>query len=354
MNKNNHVLIKNIYYMLSYAFKALKQAHYEDMAKEEFENIHDLFAAILAKGIGLQIKRGLHREYLHQAEELATVRGKIDLQQTIRNRISKKHVINCEYDELSEDNVLNQILKATALLLIKHDRVDRVRKEDLKKVMLFFSNVSDVDLSAIKWTQLSFHRNNSTYQMLIGICRLVAEGMLLTKEKGVHKLAAFVDDEHMHKLYEAFILEYYKQEHPWIRIEPPEIQWDIDDGVFDRLPRMISDVTLTHGNKTLIIDAKYYSTILQQYYDAHTIRSMHLYQIYSYVKNKAAAFPHQEVSGLLLYARTDESIQPNDSYEMGGNTIGVQTLDLNKEFSSIAGELDEIARKFLIGEQFYG
>jgi 5-methylcytosine-specific restriction enzyme subunit McrC len=190
--------------------------------------------------------------------------------------------------------------------------------------------------------------------MLIGICRLVAEGMLLTKEKGVHKLAAFVDDEHMHKLYEAFILEYYKQEHPWIRIEPPEIQWDIDDGVFDRLPRMISDVTLTHGNKTLIIDAKYYSRILQQYYDAHTIRSMHLYQIYSYVKNKAAAFPHQEVSGLLLYARTDESIQPNDSYEMGGNTIGVQTLDLNKEFSSIAGELDEIARKFLIGEQFYG
>ena len=348
MNKNKHILIKNIYYMLSYSFNALRQAHYEDMAKEEFENIHDLFAAILTKGVGLQIKRGLYREYLPQSEELATVRGKINLSQTIHSKISRKHKINCEYDELSEDNALNQILKATAIILIGHNHVDRTRKNELKKVMLFFSNISDIDLSTIKWGQLSFHRNNSTYKMLIGICQLIAEGMLLTTEKGIHKLATFIDDVRMHKLYEAFILEYYKKEHHWLKIDPPEIQWDIDDNVSEKLPRMISDVTLTHKNKTLIIEAKYYSRTLQQYYDAHTIRSMHLYQIYTYVKNKAAKFPHQNVSGILLYARTDEFVLPNNSYNMGGNNINVRTLDLNKEFSCIASELDEIVSKLLV------
>lgn len=32
---------------------------YEDVATEEFENMHNLFAAILTKGISRQLKRGL-------------------------------------------------------------------------------------------------------------------------------------------------------------------------------------------------------------------------------------------------------------------------------------------------------
>ena len=39
--------------MLSYAFTTLKQSVYENIEKEPFDNIHNLFAAILAKGIGL-------------------------------------------------------------------------------------------------------------------------------------------------------------------------------------------------------------------------------------------------------------------------------------------------------------
>ena len=48
--------VKNIYYMLAYAFQVLKQKNYEDIAAEEFDDVQDLFAAILAKGIS-QIKR---------------------------------------------------------------------------------------------------------------------------------------------------------------------------------------------------------------------------------------------------------------------------------------------------------
>ena len=49
--------------MLSYAFTTLNQGGYEDIATEEFENMHNLFAAILAKGISRQLKQGLYREY---------------------------------------------------------------------------------------------------------------------------------------------------------------------------------------------------------------------------------------------------------------------------------------------------
>ena len=54
--------------MLSYAFTILKQSPYETIEKEPFDNINNLFAAILAKGIGLQLKQGLYREYTHRVE----------------------------------------------------------------------------------------------------------------------------------------------------------------------------------------------------------------------------------------------------------------------------------------------
>ena len=66
MIKDKSIFIKNIYYMLSYAFTTLNQGGYEDVATEEFENIHNLFAAILAKGISRQLKQGLYREYLNR------------------------------------------------------------------------------------------------------------------------------------------------------------------------------------------------------------------------------------------------------------------------------------------------
>ena len=45
---------------------------------------------------------------------------------------------------------------------------------------------------------------------------------------------------------------------------------------------------------------------------------------------------------MLLYARTDEMIQPDNTYQMSGNQISVKTLDLNQEFSEIAKQLNEI------------
>ena len=63
------IFIKNIYYMLSYAFRELDKGVYEDIAKEEFDNIHNLFAAILVKGVGKQLKQGLYREYISFNED---------------------------------------------------------------------------------------------------------------------------------------------------------------------------------------------------------------------------------------------------------------------------------------------
>lgn len=348
MTRYKNTLIKNIYYMLSYAFTSLNQSNYEDIAKEEFDSMHNLFAAILAKGIGRQLKQGICREYLDRTEDLTVVRGKLDMPGTIQNRIARRRVLTCEYDELSENNLLNQILKTTVMLLLRHSEVGAKYKDELKKEMMFFSGIDTLEPLSIKWTSIRFQRNNQTYRMLVSLCQLIIEGMLLTTDSGIYKLASFLDEQHMCRLYEKFILEYYRKEFPMLKAKAAQIPWALDDGIGTMLPTMQSDITLSHGDKVMIIDAKFYFNTMQARYDVHTQHSGNLYQIFAYVKNKAAEHGDRsrEVSGILLYAKTDETVQPDNTYQMSGNQISVKTLDLNCEFRELAQRLNSVAEKY--------
>jgi 5-methylcytosine-specific restriction enzyme subunit McrC len=71
---------------------------------------------------------------------------------------------------------MNRILKSTALLLIKTPEVSLQYKKALKKVLLYFSHVDEIDYRTIQWSNIKYLRNNATYKMLVNICYLVIEG----------------------------------------------------------------------------------------------------------------------------------------------------------------------------------
>lgn len=347
---NSNILIKNVYHMLAYAFKVLKQTNYSQVAAEDFENIHNLLAAILSKGISQQLKQGLYREYIDKNDDLNVLRGKLNISGTIKNRVQNKQRLACEFDELSEDNIFNQILKLTATILIKNRNVEAEYKAELKKLLLYFDNVSDVSVSMIKWSTLRFQRNNQSYKMLMNICYLVIDGLLLSTQNGEYSMANFIDDQHMHSLYENFIREYYRYHYGnEVSVSASFVDWNVPEGSegIELLPKMKTDITLQKGEKTLIIDAKYYSHTMQHHFDSNTFHSANMYQIFTYVKN----FDKEQtgnVSGMLLYARTNEAMQPDNDYLIGGNKISVKTLNLNCDFEVIKAQLDSIAKVFCV------
>ena len=337
--------IRNIYYMLSYAFQVLSEQGYKNIETEQFDNVAELCAAILSKGVSLQLKRGLGREYIETTESLSSLRGRIEISESIKKRSLLKRQLVCSYDDFSENSYMNRIIKTTMELLL-HADIAKARKKELRKLLVYFGNVDFVDVHTINW-KIQYNRNNQTYRMLISICYLVIKGLLQTNTDGKTRLMDFLDEQRMCRLYEKFILEYYRKEFPNLTVNASQIPWALDDGINDMLPVMQTDIMLSHGNKVLIIDAKYYGHTTQTQYDIHTLHSANLYQIFTYVKNKEAELanvPH-EVSGMLLYARTDEFVQPNNSYQMSGNKISVRTLDLNQEFSKIAAQLNTIVQE---------
>ena len=337
--------IRNIYYMLSYTFQVLNEQGYKNIETERFDNVAELCAAILSNGVSLQLKRGLGREYIENTESLSSQRGRIEISESIKTHSMLKRQLVCSYDDFSENSYMNRIIKTTMKLLL-HADIAKARKKELRKLLVFFGNVDLLDVHTINW-KVQYNRNNQTYRMLISICYLVVKGLLQTNTDGTTRLMDFLDEQRMCRLYEKFILEYYRKEFPQLSASASQIPWSLDDGIGEMLQVMQTDIMLTSGSKVLIIDAKYYSHTTQAQYDVRTLHSGNLYQIFTYVKNKETEMggtPH-EVSGMLLYARTDEAVQPSNTYKMSGNKISVRTLDLNCEFAEIAEQLNSIAKE---------
>ena len=337
--------VQNIYYMLSYAFQVLNEQGYKNIATEYFSNTAELMAAILERGIAVQLKRGLGKEYIPQTEALSSLRGKVDIAESIKTQAMLRKQLTCTYDEFSVNCTMNRIIKSTVELLLRSN-ISRQRKKKLRKLMVYFSEVDFIDLHMVNWN-VQYNRNNQTYRMLISICYLVVKGLLQTQSDGSIKLMDFLDEQRTCRLYEKFILEYYRKEFKnQLTANASQIRWQLDDEENSMLPVMQSDIMLQCGDRVLIIDAKYYEHSMQVQFDKHTLHSGNLYQIFTYVKNKEYELRDKEhtVSGMLLYAKTDEEVYPNNVYQMSGNQITVRTLDLNLPFDEIAAQLNAIVQ----------
>ena len=359
MIHNEHIPIKNIYWMLAYAFDALEVDEVRRMASEDFDgSAADLLAELLSRGMESQLRRGVARGYAPRNEELAVVRGRLDFPGTLRASSLVRERVVCEYDEFSEDIFLNQVVKTAAQLLLASSEVSPDRRRRLRRTLAPLGNVSTLDPRRIRWNEASYDRNNATYRLLVSLSRLVIEGALQSEEPGAMRFEGLSERQEC-ALYERFLRNYFKREHGnTVTSHAPEVPWATDDGATDMLPTMCTDVTLRTYDagdascRTLIIDAKYYrhTTQSRSAWGTHTVHSNNLYQIFCYVKNEqerltAAGNPNR-VSGMLLYARTDEEVQPCQSYRLSGNRIDVRTLDLDCDWQEVRRQLDGIVEEF--------
>lgn len=335
--------------MLAYAFRVLSEEGYANISTERFDNTTNLLSAILDRGVKQLIKRGVRNDYIHTVDMTTSPRGKINVSESIKRHYASTHMLVCEHEEFVSDTLLNQIIKAAIRVAIAADDIDNVTKKSLQRSLLYFQTIADINPKKIRWSDIRYDKNNASYKMLINICYLLISGLLQSSEPGNLQIANIIDDQKMHRLYEKFILEYYKRHYPCFQVSSPRIIWDTQDELIAFLPTMKSDVTIRYNDLTLVVDAKYYSRTMQtDQYGSTTLNSPNIYQIFTYVKNMDVD-NSGKVTGVLLYARTDELITPNEEVVLSGNKFIFTTLDLNQPFREITKQMDELIFRW-IGE----
>jgi 5-methylcytosine-specific restriction enzyme subunit McrC len=105
---------------------------------------------------------------------------------------------------------------------------------------------------------------------------------------------------------------------------------------------MRTDVVLTSSSSRFVVETKYYETPYQSHYESKKLISEHLYQLMTYLSQLAADGGPDSV-GVLLYA----GLGPGQRlrYRLGGHTVLIRSLDLNREWREIHGDLMGIVKE---------
>lgn len=334
--------------MLSYAYKTLSLSEYKKMGTEKFENVEELYAKILSIGIPVLIRGGLSKEYKSFQETSNVVKGKIDINLTIKKNtlINKKIIIN--HEEFSENILLNQIIKATLNFLSRSSKISRKMRKIFLGFLPYFTEVSNIELNLNIWKKVTYNRQNIRYQFILDICRYLYEQLLIDESTKSKVMTDIQDEQKLSSLYEKFIYAFFKRDTNY-SVSRPQIRWNVDDDFIDALPIMQTDIVLQRNEKTLIIDTKFYSENMVSRFEGGTAKqnSNNLYQIFSYINNWEKK-SGEIVSGMLLYAKTRSLIQPNHDYNIKGNKIFIRSLDLQQEFEEIKVDLLKYTSNFLL------
>lgn len=333
--------IKNIYYMLCYAWDIIDYADASVCGTEDFDNIFNLLGRILVKETGTLIKRGFHKEYVDKEDELSTIRGQIDMSATVSQMTMVRKRLLCRFDEYSDDVLFNKILKSTMVDILRYDDLEKGLARQIRSMIATFSDIEYIEVTKRHFSLLRYNRNNIRYEIIINVCKLFRLGLIVNQKGYDITFADFVDEKQMNKVYEHFILNYYERtldKHGY-HVYAPKLKWDIDDADDSLFPEMQTDIVVENkkDNWQLIIDAKYYPIALVSKFadSAKKIRSGHVNQIFAYMSMSKFS---GKISGMLLYPTT--YMEVDETKTIAGKYItSFKTLNLNEEWTKIEERL---------------
>lgn len=332
--------VENIYYLLCYAWDHLEEAELTSVSLTPEMRLPELFARVLQTGVTHLLKRGLDRAYLRVEDEIAGVRGRLDITTSIKRATFARGRAWCAFDELSPDVPHNRIVKTTLRWLAAVAELDRGLAEPLRDLYRRMPGVSETSLTSQSFRRVVLGRNNAYYGFLLDVCEIIYHNLLVDERTGEVTFRDFTrDDKQMARLFERFLFHFYSREQASYSVEARRLQWRASGEAEDiaYLPRMQTDIVLSRPGRTIVVDAKYYSDTLGEHFGKMTVHSSHLYQLFTYLSHLAPDNQRGEVTGILLYPRTTKTVRVR--VRLYDHPFIAATIDLSQPWPGIARDL---------------
>jgi len=334
--------VKNIYYLLCYSWNTLAEGDVADVSAVDSTELADLFASVLLAGANHLLRRGLNQEYETFESDLAAIRGRVDVATSARKQLLQHGKARCVFDELSVNTLPNQLIKSTVRHLASVPTLNGALRKKLGLLYRELGGIGDIPLTRLAFRRVQLRRNARFYKFLLSICEIVAGSWLIDEATGEYRFRDFMrDPKMMARLYENFILNFYRIERPDLDVRKEKIRWTAsseDDHSLVFLPSMETDISIRDGSRTLIIDAKYYQDTFSNYFESESIHSANLYQVFAYLKNlEERGGADARADGMLLYPAINQNVRL--SYEIQGHGVSICTIDLAADWTELRDEL---------------
>ena len=333
--------------MLLYAWRLFPEGKEGDLPWDDGPDELNLFALILREGVKRLLRRGLKKGYVDSYEETSSPRGRFLLSETLGRLTLPNGRAICSYTELTDDTVLNRILKATMGMLADTEGLEANGAHELRALRRRLASVADIRCSTSMFRGVQLSGNNREYLLLLRVCELVVGRLLPGEGDGHTKFVTVLEDElAMAQLFEAFLRNFLQVEQDRFYVSAAHIPWSVEaesEGDLKYIPTMRTDITLISNSEVIVIDAKFYRKILHNFYGASPkLRSGHLYQMHSYLRHARDVYG-DNVNGVLLYASTGEG-ELGLRYTLAGLPLQVRTLDLDRPWKEIASNILNVVK----------
>jgi 5-methylcytosine-specific restriction enzyme subunit McrC len=334
--------VKNIFYMLCYAWGQLAEKDMTRIAREDEKDIQHLLTRILVVKLRSLIKRGFYREYGAKHEEMSLLRGKILFSESVHSFSFNRGKMHCEYEELRLNIPHNQIIKTTLHSLLMVRELNQLLLNDVQSLNHYFEGVDIISLNPNVFSNITLHRSNQQYRFVLDICQFLYESLLIHENGDEARFTDFErDTKRMPYLYEEFVRNFYKMELPEYRVKRDRFNWDAVGDNLNYLPTMETDISIENKYEKWIIDTKFYRDAVKGHRGSDKLISGNLYQLFSYLSNyKDSSYTKKYLKGMLLYPLVGQEL--NLSYEIKGFPIKICTVDLNQDWKHIHKRLLKI------------
>lgn len=253
----------NLFYMLSFLKDEEAFCYDSDVLIEikEGQNFFDILGILFLNGLENIFKRGFYKKYVHREENIKFLKGKLLIGKQIQNNIKKNMKFVCAYDNLTFDNLENQIILRATTLLIPLIRFN----EDIRSNLLRFSHLlrEEVTLRNVMpedCNKVQFSRLNDYYSPIIQLSKVILQNYFI-RSTSVGESVGFNFIVNMNKVYEDFVTKLIKEV-----IEESSVDYLVEEQkrfgslVREQRIKIRPDVILRKKNTEkypYIIDAKY-------------------------------------------------------------------------------------------------
>lgn len=129
------------------------------------------------------VRKGMPRRYVAQEDDLATLRGRLDVTRQFTVHAANPSRLACRFDALSPDIALNQVMKAAVTRLARIAR-SAANQRRLRELAFAYADIADIPVPSLRWNDLVLDRTNARWHELLNMARLLLGDRFQTTSAG--------------------------------------------------------------------------------------------------------------------------------------------------------------------------
>jgi 5-methylcytosine-specific restriction enzyme subunit McrC len=147
------------------------------------ETLLELLVRLFTEKLVGAVRQGMPRRYVADADDLAALRGRLDVTRQFTVLAANPSRLACRYDALSPDIALNRIMKAAVTRLSRIARsADNQRR--LRELAFAYADIAEVAIPALRWDDVVLDRTNERWRQLFNLARLLLGDRFQTTSAG--------------------------------------------------------------------------------------------------------------------------------------------------------------------------